>query len=38
MPREIALRLGVKVHTVQNTASCLKEKPYIASFRELETR
>jgi NarL family two-component system response regulator LiaR len=36
--REIAPRLGVKVHTVQNTASCIKEKLYIASFRELETR
>jgi DNA-binding NarL/FixJ family response regulator len=36
--REIALRLGVKLHTVQNTASCIKEKLYISSFRELETR
>jgi NarL family two-component system response regulator LiaR len=34
--REIASRLGVKVHTVQNTASCIKEKLYITSFRELE--
>jgi NarL family two-component system response regulator LiaR len=36
--REIALRLDIKVHTVQNTASCIKEKLYITSFRELEMR
>jgi NarL family two-component system response regulator LiaR len=36
--REIARRLGIKVHTVQNTASCIKEKLYITSFKELETR
>jgi DNA-binding NarL/FixJ family response regulator len=36
--REIARHLGVKVHTVQNTATCIKEKLYIASFKELETR
>ena len=36
--REIARRLGIKLHTVQNTASCIKDKLYITSFRELETR
>jgi NarL family two-component system response regulator LiaR len=36
--REIARRLGVKLHTVQNTATCIKEKLYITSFQELETR
>jgi DNA-binding NarL/FixJ family response regulator len=36
--KEIAGRLGVKPHTVQNTASCIKEKLYITNFRELETR
>jgi NarL family two-component system response regulator LiaR len=36
--REIARRLGVKLHTVQNTASCIKDKLYIASFMELKTR
>jgi DNA-binding NarL/FixJ family response regulator len=31
--REIAYRLGVKIHTVQNIVSCIKEKLYITSFQ-----
>jgi hypothetical protein len=31
-------RLDAQVHTVQNTVSCIKEKLYITSFQELETR
>jgi NarL family two-component system response regulator LiaR len=36
--REIARRLGIKPHTVQNTATCIKEKLYIKNFKDLETR
>jgi DNA-binding NarL/FixJ family response regulator len=36
--REIARRLGIKLHTVQNTASCIKDKLYISSFMEIKTR
>jgi NarL family two-component system response regulator LiaR len=32
--REIAARLGITTKTVQNIASCVKEKLYITSFRE----
>jgi NarL family two-component system response regulator LiaR len=36
--KEIAAHLGITTKTVQNIASCVKEKLYITSFRELQTR
>jgi DNA-binding NarL/FixJ family response regulator len=35
--RDIAVRLGITTKTVQNIASCVKEKLYITSFQELKT-